>query len=80
MHGINYQGDRAEMTALPQWMYRNPELIADGLIALTNRRKKAEETRAKIAAEYRIFGRRLKARKIKKLVKQAKLNGGTRGA
>jgi len=66
--------------ALPQWMYRNPELIADGLIALTNRRKKAEETRAKIAAEYRIFGRIRKARKIKALVKKVKLNGGKRSA
>jgi len=63
------------MTALPAWMYRDPSEIADGLIALSNRRKKAEEMRAKVAADYRIFGRRLKARKIKALVKKAK-NGG----
>ena len=57
------------------WRYRNPEAICDGLIALTAQRQKAEETRAKVAAEYRIFGRRLKARKIRALVKKAK-NGG----
>lgn len=62
-------------TALPSWCYRNPELIADGLIALSSRRKKVEEVREKVAADYRIFGRRLKARKIKALVKKAK-NGG----
>ncbi len=59
-------------TALPSWCYRNPELIADGLIALSSRRKKAEETRAKVAADYRLYGRMRKARKIKKLVKKAK--------
>lgn len=66
--------------ALPQWMYRDPCEIADGLIALTAQHKKAEEKRARIAADYRLYGRMRKARKIKALVKKVKLNGGKRSA
>lgn len=62
-------GDEVKSSALPSWMYGNPELICDGLIA---------ESRRAEAAEKKNFEIRLKQnrRRVKALVKSAKRNGG----
>lgn len=52
-------------TALPSWCYRNPEDIADGLIARSARQEKADKRKA----ELRLLHRR---RRIKSLVRLAK--------
>jgi len=52
-------------TALPTWLYRNPEEIADGLIARTVREEKVEKRKA----ELHVLHRR---RRIKALVRLAK--------
>lgn len=52
-------------TALPSWCYRNPEDIADGLIARSERQEKADRRKA----ELHILHRR---RRIKALVRLAK--------
>lgn len=49
-------------------MYRNPEDIADGLIARTAKLEKTEKRKAELHRKHR-------SRRIKALVKQAK-NGG----
>lgn len=59
--------------ALPSWMYRNPEEIADGLIARTVR----EEKVGKRKAELNVLHRR---RRIRALVRQVKKNGGSSSA
>lgn len=55
---------------LESWQYRNPEDIADGLIART---AKAEKIEARKAELHRIHRRR----RIKALVRQVKRNGGS---
>ena len=50
--------------ALEAWMYRNPEDIADGLIARSEKKKRADERNAEI---YRLT----KSRRIKRLTKLA---------
>lgn len=57
-------------TALPQWMYKDPSEIADGLIARTAREEKADKRKA----ELHVLHRR---RRIKALVRLAKKNGGS---
>ncbi len=58
------------MIVLPAWMYRNPEMICDGLIA---------ETRRRDAAKKKLFEIALKQnrRRIKVLTKNAKRKGGS---
>lgn len=60
-------------TALPSWCYRNPEDIADGLIALSSRQEKADKRKAEL---HRIH----KGRRIRALVRLAKKNGRSRVA
>lgn len=55
---------------LESWRYRNPEAIADGLIALTAREEKADKRKA----ELHVLHRR---RRIRSLVRQVKKNGGS---
>lgn len=57
-------------TALPQWMYRDPQEIADGLIAYSAKVEKVEKRKA----ELHVLHRR---RRIKALVRLAKKNGGS---
>lgn len=55
---------------LESWQYRNPEAIADGLIARTAKEAKAE---ARKAGLHRIH----KGRRIKALVRKVKRDGGS---
>ena len=57
-------------TALPQWMYRDPQEIADGLIAYSAKIEKVEKRKAEL---HRIH----KGRRIRALVRLAKKNGGS---
>lgn len=56
--------------ALPAWMYRNPEEIADGLIAYSAKTEKAEKRKADLHVLHR-------RRRIRALVRQVKKNGGS---
>lgn len=58
---------------LESWRYRNPEAIADGLIALSARQEKADKRKA----ELNVLHRR---RRIRALVRQVKKNGGSSSA
>jgi len=55
-------------SALPAWMYKNPEEIADGLRACTERQRKESARKAEIHRKH-------KSRRIKSLVKSAKRGG-----
>jgi hypothetical protein len=55
---------------LESWRYRNPEAIADGLIAYSAKVEKVEKRKA----ELHVLHRR---RRIKALVRLAKKNGGS---
>lgn len=55
---------------LESWRYRNPEAIADGLIALSARHEKADKRKAELHLQHR-------RRRIKALVRLAKKNGGS---
>ena len=55
---------------LESWRYRNPEAIADGLIALSAKKEKIDKRKAEL---HRIH----KGRRIRALVKLAKKNGGS---
>lgn len=59
------------MPALPAWMYRNPEEIADEL--LDRSRRIAEAERERLERE-----RRKKARRIRRLTRQAMREEGKR--
>ena len=64
-------GDALKSTALPSWCYRNPEDIADGLIARTARQEKADKRKA----ELHILHRRRRIKALVRLAKQGKLHG-----
>lgn len=55
---------------LESWRYRNPEAIADGLIAQSEKKRKAAERKAELHRKH-------KGRRIRSLVRQAKKNGGS---
>lgn len=68
--GCGIGGDELS-NALPAWMYRNPEEIADGLIARSAWNEKAAARKAELHRKHK--SRRLKA--LVKLAKQGKLHG-----
>lgn len=57
--------------ALPQWMYRDPCEIADGLIARSAKHRKEAERKAELHRKH-------KGRRIRSLVRIVKKNGGSR--
>jgi hypothetical protein len=62
------KGGEVKSTALPSWMYGNPELICDGLIAESRRIEAAEKKHMEIAL-------RQNRRRIKVLTAKAKRGG-----
>jgi hypothetical protein len=62
---------------LEAWKYKNPEMICDGLIAETERIKRAKERKAKahVTAKKDGFFRQSKSIHFKALVKIAKRGG-----
>ncbi len=52
-------------TALPAWLYRDPQEIADGLIARSARQEKEDKRKAELHLQHR-------RRRIKALVRLAK--------
>jgi len=62
-------------TALPSWVYGNPENIIDGLIALRKRREQqADKPKSARKDDYY---RQSRSIQIKEMVRLAKKNGGS---
>jgi len=57
-------------SALPAWLYRNPEEIADGLIAYSAKVERVDKRKTELHMLHR-------RRRIKALVRLAKKNGGS---
>jgi hypothetical protein len=62
---------------LPSWCYRNPEDIADGLIARTRRLELVETVKPKPARKDRYYTQS-RAIAISSIVRHVKRNGGAR--